>query len=78
MVYKSTFLFQNCKFKLQPPSGRSLPIHNPFLPPAAITQILLIANPTKIPLHLTCMLSFTQNDETVTEIGKIDQLPSIN
>ncbi|CAL7949488.1 unnamed protein product [Xylocopa violacea] len=48
----SNYLFQavvpkRCKCRLQPPSRTGLPGHNPFLPPSAITQIMLIANPTK-------------------------------
>ncbi|XP_036141563.1 uncharacterized protein LOC118645151 [Monomorium pharaonis] len=48
----SNYLFQavvskKCKCKLQAPSGTKLPAHNPFLPPSAITQIMLIANPLK-------------------------------
>uniref|UniRef100_I3JNW5 Golgi associated, gamma adaptin ear containing, ARF binding protein 1 n=1 Tax=Oreochromis niloticus TaxID=8128 RepID=I3JNW5_ORENI len=34
--------------KLQPPSGTELPAFNPILPPAAVTQILLLANPNKV------------------------------
>lgn len=34
--------------KLQPPSGSELPAFNPILPPAAVTQILLLANPNKV------------------------------
>lgn len=34
--------------KLQPPSGMELPAFNPILPPAAVTQILLLANPNKV------------------------------
>ncbi|XP_008294589.1 ADP-ribosylation factor-binding protein GGA1 isoform X1 [Stegastes partitus] len=34
--------------KLQPPSGTELPAFNPILPPAAVTQILLLANPDKV------------------------------
>jgi len=36
------------KVKLQPPSGSELPAHNPILPPSAITQVMLIANPAKV------------------------------
>ncbi|KAF5905019.1 ADP-ribosylation factor-binding protein GGA1, partial [Clarias magur] len=35
------------RVKLQPPSGTDLPAFNPILPPAAITQVLLLANPQK-------------------------------
>lgn len=34
--------------KLQAPSGTELPAFNPILPPAAVTQILLLANPNKV------------------------------
>lgn len=36
------------KVKLQPPSGTELAAFNPILPPASITQIMLLANPTKV------------------------------
>ena len=36
------------KVKLQPPSGSELPAYNPILPPSAITQVLLVANPRKV------------------------------
>lgn len=36
------------RVKLQPPSGGDLPPHNPILPSAAITQVMLIANPNKV------------------------------
>ena len=38
------------RVKLQPPSGSELPAHNPILPPSAITQVMLIANPAKVSL----------------------------
>ena len=36
------------KVKLQPPSATDLPAYNPILPPTAITQVMLIANPHKV------------------------------
>lgn len=36
------------RVKLQPPSGSELPAYNPILPPSAITQVMLIANPAKV------------------------------
>ncbi|XP_043271852.1 ADP-ribosylation factor-binding protein GGA1 isoform X2 [Venturia canescens] len=74
------YLFQvviskHCKCRLESPSGTQLPGHNPFLPPSAITQILLIANPQKNPVSLKFMLSYTMDDETFTEMGQVDQLP---
>lgn len=40
--------WQSMAVKLQPPSGTELPAFNPILPPAAVTQILLLANPNKV------------------------------
>lgn len=36
------------KVKLQPPSGSDLVAYNPLTPPSSISQILLLANPTKV------------------------------
>ncbi|XP_051161498.1 ADP-ribosylation factor-binding protein GGA3 [Leptopilina boulardi] len=78
----SNYLFQavvpkKCKCRLQPPSGTELPAHNPFLPPSAITQIALIANPCKETLSLKFMLSYTMDGETITEMGDVDRLPIV-
>lgn len=42
------YQLQTMAVKLQPPSGTELPAFNPILPPAAVTQILLLANPNKV------------------------------
>lgn len=78
----SNYLFQavvpkKCKCRLQAPSGTKLPAHNPFLPPSAITQIMLIANPLKEPVSLKFMLSYVMDDETFTEMGEVDRLPHL-
>lgn len=78
----NNYLFQavvpkKCKCRLQAPSGTKLPAHNPFLPPSAITQIMLIANPYKEPVYLKFMLSYTMDDETFTEMGEVDRLPHL-
>lgn len=36
------------KVKLQPASRSDLPVYNPILPPTAITQVMLIANPNRV------------------------------
>lgn len=41
------------RVKLLPPSGTELPAFNPIRSPAAVTQILLLANPHKVPDHMT-------------------------
>ncbi|XP_053986576.1 ADP-ribosylation factor-binding protein GGA3 [Hylaeus volcanicus] len=76
----SNYLFQavvpkKCKCRLQSPSGIELPGYNPFLPPPAITQIMLIANPNKETVSLKFMLSYTMDDETFTEMGEVEALP---
>lgn len=67
-----------CKLKLQPPSSTELPAFNPFLPPGAVTQIILVANPEKVQVSLKFIVSYTVDDETVTEMGEIDDLPLIS
>ena len=42
------YFLQMMKVKLQPPSATDLPAYNPILPPTAITQVMLIANPHKV------------------------------
>uniref|UniRef100_A0A8C4GX70 ADP-ribosylation factor-binding protein GGA1 n=1 Tax=Dicentrarchus labrax TaxID=13489 RepID=A0A8C4GX70_DICLA len=61
--------------KLQPPSGTELPAFNPILPPAAVTQILLLANPKKEKVQLQYTLTFTMGEEEHSESGGIEQFP---
>lgn len=44
------FSSQSMKVKLQLASRNDLPTYNPILPPSAITQIMLVANPTQVRL----------------------------
>ncbi|GJQ84041.1 Gga [Trypoxylus dichotomus] len=69
---------KSCKVKLQPPSATELPPFNPFLPPSAITQIMLISNPEKVNVSLKFIVSYNVEDETTTEIGEIDCLPTVS
>ena len=39
---------QGCKVLLQAPSSTCMPACSPFLPPPAITQVMLIANPNQV------------------------------
>uniref|UniRef100_UPI003AAD829C ADP-ribosylation factor-binding protein GGA1-like isoform X4 n=1 Tax=Centroberyx gerrardi TaxID=166262 RepID=UPI003AAD829C len=66
------------KVKLQPPSGTELPAFNPILPPAAITQILLLANPHKEKVRLRYKLTFNLGDKSYDESGDVDQFPPPN
>ncbi|KAI9527053.1 ARF-binding protein [Dissostichus eleginoides] len=62
--------------KLQPPSGTELPAFNPVLPPAAVTQILLLANPNKDKVQLQYTLTFTMGGQQQhSEAGAVEQFP---
>uniref|UniRef100_A0A7N6BYM2 Golgi associated, gamma adaptin ear containing, ARF binding protein 1 n=1 Tax=Anabas testudineus TaxID=64144 RepID=A0A7N6BYM2_ANATE len=61
--------------KLQPPSGTELPAFNPILPPAAVTQILLLANPKKEKVQLQYRLTFTMGEQEHSESGSLEQFP---
>lgn len=72
-----SFLFQAAvpkvmKVKLQPPSATDLPTYNPILPPAAITQVMLIANPQKEKIRLKFKITYVKNSDTVSDVGEID------
>ncbi|XP_072319929.1 ADP-ribosylation factor-binding protein GGA1-like isoform X2 [Eucyclogobius newberryi] len=66
------------KVKLQPPTATELPAFNPILPPAAITQILLLANPQKEKVRLRYKLTFNVNDNFYDVSGDVDQFPPPN
>ena len=68
---------KGCKVKLQPPTTTTLPAHNPFVPPSAITQVMLIANPPpgKKDVSLKYIVSYSVDDEPQTEMGQVDKLP---
>ncbi|KAE8740539.1 hypothetical protein FOCC_FOCC013943 [Frankliniella occidentalis] len=79
----SNYVFQavvpkSCKLKLLSSSSAELPAHNPFLPPSAITQVMLVANPSKVPVNLKFMVSYTMDDDTVTEMGEVESLPMLS
>ncbi|KAL2087291.1 hypothetical protein ACEWY4_018350 [Coilia grayii] len=63
------------RVKLQPPSGTELPAFNPILPPAAITQVLLLANPHQEKVRLRYKLTFDLGEESHDESGDIEQFP---
>uniref|UniRef100_A0A9J8C9V0 Golgi-associated, gamma adaptin ear containing, ARF binding protein 1 n=1 Tax=Cyprinus carpio carpio TaxID=630221 RepID=A0A9J8C9V0_CYPCA len=63
------------RVKLQPPMGSDLPAFNPLLPPAAITQVLLLANPHKEKVRLRYKLTFDLGQESHDESGDVEQFP---
>ncbi|KAM6240536.1 ADP-ribosylation factor-binding protein GGA3 isoform 2-T2 [Spheniscus humboldti] len=68
---------KSMKVKLQPPSGTELSPFNPIQPPAAITQVMLLANPMKEKVRLRYRLTFTLGDQPSTEVGEVDQFPPV-
>ncbi|XP_041640251.1 ADP-ribosylation factor-binding protein GGA1-like isoform X3 [Cheilinus undulatus] len=74
------FLFQaavqkTMSMKLQPASGTNLPPYNPLLPPPALSQVLLLANPQRRKLRLRYKLTLTQGDQALSETAEIDNFP---
>lgn len=47
-VFCCLLFWQTMRVKLQPASAENLPAFNPILPAAAITQVMLLANPQKV------------------------------
>ncbi|CAL8305620.1 unnamed protein product [Merluccius merluccius] len=66
---------KSMKVKLQPPSGTELAAFNPILPPASITQIMLLANPAKEKVRLRYKLGFTLGERPCNVAGEVDQFP---
>ncbi|XP_074960652.1 ADP-ribosylation factor-binding protein GGA2 isoform X1 [Phalacrocorax aristotelis] len=63
------------KIKLQPASGSELPAFSPILPPAVVSQVLLLANPHKDPIRLRYKLAFMQGAQPFTEVGEVTGFP---
>ncbi|XP_075756063.1 ADP-ribosylation factor-binding protein GGA2 isoform X2 [Pelodiscus sinensis] len=61
--------------KLQPASGSELPAFSPLLPPAVISQVLLLANPHRHPVRLRHKLTFTQGGRPFCEVGEVTGFP---
>ncbi|NXS31380.1 GGA2 protein, partial [Pomatostomus ruficeps] len=63
------------QIKLQPASGSELPAFNPLLPPAVVSQVLLLANPHKDPIRLRYRLEFRQGAQPCSEVGEVTGFP---
>uniref|UniRef100_A0A8C2UZJ7 Golgi associated, gamma adaptin ear containing, ARF binding protein 3 n=1 Tax=Chinchilla lanigera TaxID=34839 RepID=A0A8C2UZJ7_CHILA len=68
---------KSMKVKLQPPSGTELSPFSPIQPPAAITQVMLLANPMKEKVRLRYKLTFVLGEQLSTEVGEVDQFPPV-
>uniref|UniRef100_A0A4W5MKY1 Golgi associated, gamma adaptin ear containing, ARF binding protein 3a n=1 Tax=Hucho hucho TaxID=62062 RepID=A0A4W5MKY1_9TELE len=66
---------KSMKVRLQPPSGTDLVPFNPIFPPAAITQVMLLANPLMEKVRMRYKLTFTLGEQQCTETGEVDQFP---
>ncbi|XP_038220773.1 ADP-ribosylation factor-binding protein GGA3 [Zerene cesonia] len=67
---------KGCKVRLLTPSSTSLPAFNPFLPPPALTQVMLVARPPSHPqIDLKFVITYTCNDDMYSEMGEVKQLP---
>ncbi|CAG2248750.1 GGA [Mytilus edulis] len=60
------------KVKLQPPSATDLPLYNPILPPSAITQIMLLANPQNERIRLKYKITYSLDSESRSDVGEVD------
>ncbi|XP_042341082.1 ADP-ribosylation factor-binding protein GGA3a [Plectropomus leopardus] len=63
------------KVRLQAPSGTELAPFNPILPPAAITQVMLLANPLKEKVRMRYKLTFTLGEQPHEEVGEVNEFP---
>ncbi|CAB1454990.1 unnamed protein product [Pleuronectes platessa] len=61
--------------KLQPASGTHLAPYNPLLPPPAISQVVLLANPQKRRVRLRYKLSLTHGDQQLMDTGDVHSFP---
>lgn len=67
---------KGCKVRLLTPSGTSLPAYNPFLPPPALTQVMLLAKPPSMNnISLKFVITYTCDEEVYSEIGEVKELP---
>ncbi|XP_068633735.1 ADP-ribosylation factor-binding protein GGA1 [Battus philenor] len=67
---------KGCKVRLLTPSGCSLPGYNPFLPPPALTQVMLLARPARLKqVDLKFVITYTCDDEMCSEMGDATDLP---
>ncbi|XP_027138571.1 ADP-ribosylation factor-binding protein GGA3a [Larimichthys crocea] len=63
------------KVRLQSPSGTELAPFNPMLPPAAVTQVMLLANPLKEKVRMKYKLTFTLGEQAHSEVGEVNDFP---
>ncbi|XP_019505357.1 PREDICTED: ADP-ribosylation factor-binding protein GGA2 [Hipposideros armiger] len=68
---------KSMRVKLQPASSSKLPAFNPLVPPAVISQVLLLDNPHKEPIRLRYKLTFNQGGQPFSEVGEVKDFPDL-
>ncbi|XP_068583496.1 ADP-ribosylation factor-binding protein GGA3a [Cebidichthys violaceus] len=63
------------KVRLQAPTGTELAPFNPILPPAAVTQVMLLANPLKEKVRMRYKLTFMLGEQPHSEVGEVNEFP---
>ncbi|GAA6071686.1 ADP-ribosylation factor-binding protein GGA2-like isoform X1, partial [Tachysurus ichikawai] len=80
-VYDFLFLAAvptNMCVRLQAATGGTLSPYSPLMPPAALSQILLLYNPLRKPVRLRFRVTLTLGQEHLQQDGEIDQFPQWN
>ncbi|XP_037671189.1 ADP-ribosylation factor-binding protein GGA2 isoform X5 [Choloepus didactylus] len=68
---------KSMRVKLQPASSSRLPAFSPLMPPAVISQMLLLDNPHKEPIRLRYKLTFNQGGQPFSEVGEVTDFPDL-
>ncbi|KAG5854575.1 hypothetical protein ANANG_G00039260 [Anguilla anguilla] len=69
---------KSMRVKLQSATGSELPAYNPIVPPAVISQILLLSNPLREKVRLRYKLTFTHGEQKTSEQGDIENFPDMS
>jgi ADP-ribosylation factor-binding protein GGA len=65
------------KVKLQPASATTVPVNNPMMGSQPVNQVMLIANPTKVPIRIRFKLDFVINGQSFTDTGDCANFPAM-
>uniref|UniRef100_W5M8Y4 Golgi associated, gamma adaptin ear containing, ARF binding protein 2 n=1 Tax=Lepisosteus oculatus TaxID=7918 RepID=W5M8Y4_LEPOC len=66
------------RVKLQSATGSELPAYNPILPPAVISQVMLLSNPQRGKVRLRYKLNFTHGTQKMSELGEVENFPDLS
>ncbi|KAI1896193.1 hypothetical protein AGOR_G00092290 [Albula goreensis] len=69
---------KSMRVKLQSATGSVLPAYNPVMPPAVISQILLLSNPLRDKVRLRYKLMFTHGEQKISELGEVENFPDMS